>query len=150
MQNCRIIRSATRGRSVGFFPLEIQVSRLSSYTVYRQGEVRSLSSWYRLWHSILSTSTCELSVYEANDLELCRRLLPCDRYPLVLTPCRSVFICVASQGPGKTRRFASVFQRRAFTNWTNWSTWHVASYVEATSRGSCALATAWSFHHSGL
>ena len=31
MQKCRIIRSATRGRS-GFFPLEIQVSRSSRYT----------------------------------------------------------------------------------------------------------------------
>ena len=134
MQKCQIIRSVTRGR-LGFFPLEVQVSRSSSYTG-RARYVRSLSSWYRLRHFILSTSTCKLSVYEASDLKLCcMQAVPCNRYSPVYSPrvvsCRSMFICVDSQGQGKTRRFASVLQRRAFTNWTNWSTWHVASYVEA-------------------
>ena len=126
MQKCRIIRSSTRGRSLGFFPLEIQVSRSSSYT----GRATYVGTDCDTPTSTCVGPNCRCMKRTISNCAA-GRLLPCDRCPLVLTPCRSVFIWVDSQGQGKTRRFASVLQRRAFTNWTNWSTWHVASYVEA-------------------
>ena len=96
--------------------------------LYRQGEVRSLSSWYRLWHSILSTSTsvglncrCTKRLMISNCAAGCTRA----RYSPRVVLGSSVTL---RPGQGKTWRFASVLQRRAFTNW---STWHVASYVEA-------------------
>ena len=67
----------------------------------------------------------------------------------ILTPCCTLFICVDSRGQGKTRRFASVIQRRAFTNWMNCSTWHIERDW-LTSRGSHASMTAWCFHRLGL
>ena len=121
MQKCRIIRSATRGRSVGFFPLKFQVSRSSSYTGRATYIVFPLGTDHTFdKHRIVGVRS--RTVPQAVTV----RSIPPGTHP-----CRSVFICVDSQGQGKTRRFASVLQCRAFTNWTNWSTWHVASYVEA-------------------
>ena len=86
-----IIISATHGRLGGFFPLEIQVSRLSSYTGRASYVVFPLgtdcdTSYFRL------APASELSAYKANDLELCRRLYY--RYsPRVVL---SVFICIDS------------------------------------------------------
>ena len=127
MEKCRIIRSATRGRSVGFFTT--RDSSLKIEQLYRQGDV---SIVFPLGTDCdTPTSTCVGPNCRCMNRTISNcATVPCDRYPLVLTPCRSVFICVDStysQGQGKTRRFASVLQRRAFTNWTNWSTWHVAT-----------------------
>ena len=126
-----------------FFPLESQVSRSSSYT----SRASYVVFVYRLWHSILSTSTCVGIVGVRSKRS---RTVPQAVWS-ILTPCHTLFICVDSQAQGKTRRFASVteVQCRAFTNWTNWSTWHVEC-DRLISRGGCALATAWSFHSLGL
>ena len=96
MQKCRIIRSATRGRSVGFFPLEIQVLGSSSYTGRARYVVFPLGT--DCAHSILSTSTCVGPNCRCTKQTIlnCAAGLPCDRYPPpppppVLTQCRSMF-----------------------------------------------------------
>ena len=85
----------------------------------------------------------KLSAYKGNNLEVCHRPARL-AVRSILTPCRTLFICVDSQGQGKTQKFASEVQRRPFTDWTNWSTWHVEC-DRLTSRGLCALVIAWSF-----
>ena len=86
--------------------------------------VGRLSSWYTQCGTAYFRLAPVSELYEANYLELCGHRLY-DRYP---RNSPRVVICVDSQGQGKTQRFASVLQRRAFTlNWTNWSTWHVYS-----------------------
>ena len=124
------------GRSVVFFH-----SRFKSQDeqLDRQSEVRTLSSWYRLWHSILLTSTCVGPNCRCTKRTISNCAAGC--YHAIDTPgTHPVSFCVHLCCQGKTRRFASVLQRRAFTNRTNWSTWHVASYDLLTSRGSCAHA----------